>query len=59
MSDNANRKLADEIVAAIVDDLTDRRGLKHEWYQIDDDIKEEILTTWRQIVIERLPRPSS
>ena len=29
---------AAKIVQGIVSDLTDRRGLKHEWYNIDEDI---------------------
>ena len=31
-----------EIVENIVLDITDRRGLKNEWYAIDEDIQEEI-----------------
>ena len=33
-------------LAAIVADITDRRGLKHEWNAIDDDVQAEILATW-------------
>jgi len=29
-----------------VNDITDRRGLKQEWANMDDDIREEIFTTW-------------
>lgn len=38
------------IVEAIVADLSDRRGLRHEWQAIDDDIREEIKATWIGIV---------
>jgi hypothetical protein len=30
----------------IVDDLTDRRGIKHEFNKIDADIQDEIIETW-------------
>jgi hypothetical protein len=42
--------LAERIVENILDDLTDRRGLKHEWYQIDEDIRAEIIEKWQAIV---------
>lgn len=41
---------ASKIVDAIIKDLSDRRGLRHEWEQIDDDIKKQIRDTWIQIV---------
>lgn len=41
---------AEIIVSAIVDDLCDRAGLGDEWYQIDDDIRAEIVATWKAIV---------
>lgn len=46
--------LAQRIITKIVNDLTDRRGLRQEWDQIDEDIKEEILEKWRKIVIEEV-----
>ena len=42
--------LARKIVDEIIEDLTGRRGLKHEYRQCDPDIQEEIKETWRQIV---------
>ena len=30
----------------IIDDLTDRRGLKYEFNGLDTDVKEEIIETW-------------
>ena len=42
-----NAKLA---VEAIITDLSDRRGLRQEWEQIDDDILDEIRDTWTLIV---------
>jgi hypothetical protein len=41
-----NPQLATEIVKAILDDFTDRRGLRQEWEQIDDSIRSEIVETW-------------
>jgi hypothetical protein len=37
-------------VDGIIDDLTDRRGLSGEWYNIDEDIRNEIIETWVDIV---------
>lgn len=42
------------IVEAIIDDLTGRRGLRHEWDNIDDDIQEEIRKAWRTIAFEKI-----
>lgn len=41
---------AEAIVFDIVSDLTDRRGLRQEWDNIDDDIQEEIIQKWVNIV---------
>lgn len=40
---------ATRIVFLIWQDLTDRRGLKHEWQGIDDTIKAEILQRWVEL----------
>lgn len=40
----------EEIVFEIMKDFTDRRGLKQEWSQIDEDIQEEIIQTWIKII---------
>jgi hypothetical protein len=37
-------------VNAIISDLTGRRGLRHEWDNIDDDIQDEIRETWRNLI---------
>ena len=39
-----------KIIAEIEYDISDRRGLKQEWLQIDDDVKEEIRDAWRAII---------
>lgn len=40
---------AELIVEGIRRDFTDRRGLRQEWEQIDDDIQKEILAKWKSI----------
>lgn len=37
-------------IQAIIEDISDRRGLKHEWRQIDPDIRDEIMQEWRQLI---------
>lgn len=37
---------AKKAVFNIIEDLTDRRGIKHEFNQIDSDIQDEIIETW-------------
>jgi hypothetical protein len=44
----------EEIVFGILSDFTDRRGLRQEWEQIDDDIQEEMIETWIDIVKNKL-----
>ena len=34
----------------IIHDLNDRRGLRQEWEEIDDDIQEEIIEKWLEIL---------
>ena len=37
-------------VEAIVADLCDRRGIKHAWHEIDDDVQDEIRYVWGLII---------
>ncbi|HVY65914.1 MAG TPA: hypothetical protein VHH11_13915 [Gammaproteobacteria bacterium] len=46
----APKNAAEHAVAAIVADLTDRRGLRQAWEAIDDDVREEIAETWAQLL---------
>jgi len=39
-----------ESVFRIIADLTDRRGLKHEFRRIDSDIQDEIIETWVECI---------
>ncbi len=43
---------AETVVLGILADLTDRRGIKHELENCDDDIKEEIVASLADIVRE-------
>lgn len=47
-----DNKTAKRIVKEIIDDLSDRRGLRQEWEQIDDDTQHEIRDTWVKIVLK-------
>ena len=42
---------------AVVEDLTDRRGLRQEFEGIDDDLQEEIAETWARKIREALSIP--
>jgi uncharacterized sporulation protein YeaH/YhbH (DUF444 family) len=48
------KALARSIVNDILRDLGDRRGLRHEWEQIDGDLQEEIAVKWESIVAKRV-----
>lgn len=41
-------------VKGIIFDLSDRRGLKSEWNEIDDDIKREIKAKWANIIAKEI-----
>lgn len=49
-----DRQKANNIVNLIVDDISDRRGLKWEWEKIDDDVKSEIKKVWRDIIMREI-----
>lgn len=42
------------ILYRIVRDFTDRRGLRHEWDGIDENIQEEILQKWQDIIWDEI-----
>ena len=54
ISDGTKVSKEEEIVFGILSDFTDRRGLRQEWEQIDDDIQEEMIETWIEIVKDKL-----
>lgn len=39
-----------KILFGILEDLKDRRGLRQEFDQIDDEIKEELLQAWLVVI---------
>lgn len=46
--------VAKNIVFKIIEDLTDRRGLEQQFNNFDDDIQEEIVSKWIEIVEKSL-----
>ncbi len=46
--------IAINIIEKIIHDLTDRRGLQGEWYNIDEDIQKEIIETWQNIASDEI-----
>lgn len=40
---------AERIVFTLISDLRSRKGFRHQWEQIDDDIQDEIIDTWLKI----------
>lgn len=38
-------------VECIVRDIKDRRGLRQEWEEIDEDIQGEIMVEWMAIIL--------
>ena len=51
-----NRKTAKEIVRQIKLDLTDRRGLRQEWEQIDQETQNQIVQGWEDICVLALAK---
>lgn len=48
-----------KIVREILEDLTDRRGLKHEWNAIGAEIQEEIVMRWRELTRREISSATS
>ncbi len=51
---NAVMSRSQNVLDAIIGDLTDRRGLENEWDLIDDDVKQEIKNTWLEIIYQAM-----
>ena len=43
-----------DIVQALEADIADRRGLKSEWYMIDNEVMAELKAAWMRIIKEVL-----
>ena len=54
LGDNNKGYKEQKILFGIIHDFTDRRGLRQEWDQIDEEIQEEILQTWYGIICKNL-----
>lgn len=48
--------LSKRAVSTVLTDLLDRRGIRHAWDGIDDDIRDEIRTTLQAKVLEEFRR---
>lgn len=46
------RARAKRAVETIVNDLSDRRGLRGAWDSIDDERQDEIMKVWEHYVVE-------
>ena len=51
--------VAKAIVEAILDDLTDRKGLRQTWEAIDSETQEEIMATWERLIDLNLVTPNA
>ena len=54
MLSGPNLSKARRIIEALEKDITDRRGLKNEWWAIDEDIMAELKATWTAIIVKEL-----
>jgi hypothetical protein len=46
-------------VNAIVEDLSDRRGLRQEWENIDEDVQIDIKLQWSKIIAKHFEESKS
>jgi hypothetical protein len=46
-----DEELAYETVGKIIGDLTDRRGLRQEWENIDEETQDDIRAAWSEIIL--------
>ena len=53
-NDPSKVEIAARMVKELEHDISDRRGLKHEWNRIDADVKQEIRKTWTDLVLKAL-----
>lgn len=45
-----SEKTVQKTLKNLLADHNDRRGLRHQWEQIDEDIQEEIKAVWAEII---------
>jgi hypothetical protein len=51
-------QIADTALAQIIHDLKDRSGLSNSWDDIDVDIRNEIIATWRGFIVAAIQWPA-
>ena len=49
-------KLIENIVEKIIEDLSDRKCLKCQWEDFDDDLKKEIRERCKEIILKLIPK---
>lgn len=52
-------RIAQRCVDKILADMTDRRGLRQEWDNIDEDIQEDIKMEWLHIIATEIDNANS
>lgn len=45
----------DGAIAALFEDISDRRGIKWEWNKIDEDVKQQIRARWAALLEKHAP----
>lgn len=54
LSKDEIQNIANKIVDSIISDLTDRSGFDHIWYDIDEKIRNEIKSAWKEIAFTEI-----
>ena len=49
--EQVREQIAKDIIKRIGEDISDRRGLKQEWRSIDKEVRAEIETAWKSIIL--------
>ena len=48
------KDVAEKIVEEIVQDLTNREGLRQQWDRIDPKLAAEIIAGWKKIALDKI-----
>lgn len=51
-----NRQKANKIIDLLVNDIRDRKEIGDEFEQIDEDVKAELISQWRDLILIVLDR---
>ncbi len=52
MTPREKDRIIQKAIEKIIGDLTERKGIGDEWFQIDEDTRNEIFHTWKRFVTE-------